>query len=219
MTTFEIGILNVHEGRDRATAAKAVAEIMARHELDAMLLQESGPYLDRLATLPGVRLAAFDRTCGTSILVREGLEVSHVVVLPIGPRWRFRGHWKPRRAVCAAVLDNRLRVVTYHGPAVVQNPINRAAQRLGLRRLVRWLNRRPALPLLMGGDWNDGIGSPVVEQFAHEVGGTLHPGHRIDFAMSRRCEISNVRVLEEGGSDHRLVLLTATTHHQKGTSS
>jgi len=207
--SYTIALYNCHSGRPKDDVRSAVQSIMSKHEVDAMLIQESQHYVPELSSLAGCRMVAHHES-GTGLLVRDGIEVSHIVVLPIGTRWWFRDHRMPRRAICWAVLDDKVRLGSYHGPANVFRMMNRIAQQIGLAKAARWLNRRTALAYAMGGDWNDTLDSTVVARFARATKSNLIAAGHFDYVAVRKCRVTHVRKLDEGGSDHPLVLFTLT---------
>jgi hypothetical protein len=214
------GTLNCKAGRDPRDVKIAVSGILADHDLDFLLVQESAGYVAKLATIPGYRLIIHD-VCGTGILARELVEAKFAHVAPLGIlRWPFaKGgrpvRWHPRRALCAVLLDGWLHAASIHCvPDPDHNLIRRREYNVGMRRLVRWANNRQGHPLVIAGDWNKpgrDTATHSPQWVAEQIGAELEfiPGH-VDYPMWRKCDVDGLRAVDEGGSDHALVLFTVT---------
>jgi hypothetical protein len=214
------GTFNCKAGRDPREVKIAVSGILADHDLDFLLLQESAGYVARLATIPGYRLIINDQ-CGTAILVRELVEAKFAHTVPLGLiRWPFSTgrrptRWHPRRALCVVLLDGWLHAASIHCvPDPEGNLIRRREYVGGMRRLARWANARQGYALLIAGDWNKpgrNMSIHAPQWLAHQIGAELEyiPGH-VDYPMWRKCDVRGLSAHDEGGSDHALVLFTVT---------
>jgi len=214
------GTYNCKAGRVPADVADDVRFLLAEHRLHFLLLQEANHYTAQLSVLPGYRLVIHDK-CGTAILVHDETEAKFAHVTRLGLiRWpyRRRGHplrWHPRRALCAVLLDGWLHAASVHMHPDPEHSIIRDQQYdLGMRRLRRWANNRPALPLVIAGDWNKpgrNMDPLTPRWLAANIGADLEyiVGH-VDYPIVRKCQIANLRTGNKGGSDHAPVLFTIT---------
>jgi len=214
------GTFNCKAGRPASDVKVAVSGILADHRLDFLLLQEANHYVVKMSVIPGFSVIVHDE-CGTAILVRNGVEAKFAHVAPLGIlRWPFAKagrpvRWHVRRALCAVLLDGWLHAASIHCvPDPDHNLIRRREYNVGMRRLVRWANNRPGYPLLIAGDWNKPGRNAAVHSpqwVAERIGADLEfiPGH-VDYPMWRKCDVRSLRAVDEGGSDHALILFTVT---------
>lgn len=213
------GIYNCHQGRHPRELKAEMIRLLVEQHPDFLLLQEANTYTAQLSTLPGYRLAASDQ-CGTALLVRHDVETKWANTHRLGfVPWLFTAKagrplsLHPRRAISYAVLDGWLDAASIHCVPSPLSPLRSPAYNQGMRRMVKWANGRPRRPLLIGGDWNKSHSNPGVYSpswLAAQIGAEIHPvaGRRIDFPMTRRCTVSNLRAAGAYGSDHELILFT-----------
>lgn len=216
MSTLKGGSFNCKMGRPRDEVRTAVRDIVTGHQLDFLLLQEAAPYADVLKTIGGYRLVLPVDKCGTAILVRNGVDASRATVRTLGTRgWLYRLRWHPRRAMPTALLDGWLRVASVHMvPAPDKSPARRTQYNIGAQEIVAWADAREGYAMLLGGDWQlpsvnrSEYGPQWIAGHTRMPLGIWHVPGRVDYALARRCLLTDVQALDEGGSDHDLILFT-----------
>lgn len=206
------GSFNCHAGRDPFAVRKAVIGILARHELDFLALQEADGYTGVLKGLPGYRLVEPTKS-GEALLVRDGALIQGATSYRLGFRpWFYGRKMHPARVMSTAVLDGWLRVGSVH-PVPKPGPRRFSAYAANMRRLARFANDHPNRPLVYVGDWNklptrNGPSTP--SQLAHDTGASIYgpEGALLDYTIARKCTVTDARLLDEGGSDHPLLIFT-----------
>lgn len=210
------GLFNCHAGRPPRLVKAAVQAILEKHEPHFLLLQECTGYATLLSVIPGWRLVLNDE-CGTAVMVRDNTEAkfAHLYRLGFLP-WPFSLGGRPvklhpRRALVSVVVGGWLRVASVHMvPAPDHSQVREIAYNTGCRRLVRWSRDHMRYPQLIGGDWNKPArrtGPNTPSDVARQIGADVRyvEGH-VDYVLARKCVVTNLRALPEGGSDHELIL-------------
>lgn len=212
MTRYRIAIMNLKSGREPNSVKAEVAIFMRKHLVDAALISEGNNYEEKLSSLNRFNYVVHDSKSGSGILVESHLTTASPIVKPLGTFWFYKGRRKPRRAISSCLISKNgarrsLRLISYHGPANIWIKWNLASQRLGLRQLARWVNRRKAFPIFLGGDFNTVISSPDITAFANRVNGSLVQGKYFDFGIVRKCKVVSFQDFHESGSDHPWLVL------------
>lgn len=218
LRTLRAATFNCHQGRDPVEVRRAVEAFCKDHMLHIVALQEANQFIDELRKIPRWKVVGWDE-CGTAIMARKYLQVDHVEVVPVGTdTWPFkRDHNHPVRKMIVCVVEGWLRFNSVHYvPSPDTNPKRQEQYKLGCEMNADWLNKHPFLPLCQAGDWNKvasdrGPATPawVAEQASRPgVPAVLWGTHSVTFPMTRKVRLSNLRVVNEGGSDHPLILFT-----------
>lgn len=216
--------------RDPKARVRKALELMDRHTLDVLLVQEAAPYslelrraardTDGLVYISGTRSGESN----TGILVRdhEPTYVAHLKATPRGWNTVHGGRTAPKY-VPAAVVD-RIKFASVHLPPSTWRgrrfggPKQRvAAYRAHMRSLRLWaITRWRTAPLFIAGDWNAtpahrGTYSPA--WLAGAVKGRIsaprrgtHGKRTIDFAVIRGVEVLAGPSVYSHGGDHDLVV-------------
>lgn len=231
------GAWNLRIGRNPVTVTGEVLSLLTEHDLDWLTVCEANGYLralrGRLAE-HGYALLVDPRDGSardSAVIVRKSLALSGLVDLHRlgGVEWERKPgrpglHWA--RSMSSAVLaDSLARVGAVHlppGPFGPRFPLRRRAHHASLRRLYRigrrWNRRRRdgrPLPWLLPGDWNmtrDVPGtwiSPSPRWLADQLGAEI-TGNGIDYVMHRGCQVSNLRRVDHGTSDHLPLVFDVT---------
>lgn len=217
--TLNGGLFNCRAGRNPRLVKAAVQQIIDDHpDLQFLLLQEAQAYVVLLSLIPGWRVIMHDE-CGTAVMVRNDVEAKFAHTYRLGfLRWPFSlggrpVRWHPRRALVSVVIGGWLRVASIHMVPAPENSMAREiAYDTGCRRLIRWARAHERRPLVIGGDWNKPArrtGANTPSWVAKTIGADVRfiAGH-VDYVLARKCTVSNLRALPEGGSDHELILFT-----------
>lgn len=149
------GTWNVLYGRDTATVRTQVTEVLKRHQLDILCLQEAASYHQVLDTIPGYRMIAFQSGGGHQvILVRSDLQLRRIRPVQLSPRgWRLVGGRGVHRELWATtvLVDGWLWLANLHLPPSVNwtkrgriygPPLRVAAYAAAAGKLVRWARHR-----------------------------------------------------------------------------
>lgn len=171
---LRIGLWNVERDRNRQLVVGQVHDVMALHQLDALLVCEASDYI---AALRAERSLLVRPTAGvtsersgsteTCIVVRPGVDVgSGWIVRLTRAGWiTVRGGRTAPKWMPTVLLDGWLRVAVVHTPPSCRfrngkhgpvGPVRRVAAYVALMRRVRtFARRRPGgRSLLIAGDWN-----------------------------------------------------------------
>jgi hypothetical protein len=166
---LRIGLWNVERDRDPGTVRAEVVDVLALHDLDALLLCEANDYLAELREIRGCELLAYTDEPGqaeTAILIGEHVtSTSSWCPRLTRSGWiTVRGGRTAPKYLPTVLLDGWLRVAVLHAPPSVRyrggrgpaGPVRRVASMVGLMRRTRlFARRRPrARSVLIAGDWN-----------------------------------------------------------------
>ncbi len=231
------GAWNLRIGRNPVKVTGEVLSLLLGNDLDWLTVCEANGYIaalrGRLAEHGYVVLTnEVDGSARDSaVIVRRRLALSGLVELHRlgGVEWERKPgrpglHWA--RSMSSVVLDDSLaRVGAVHlppGPFGPRFPLRRRAFRVAVRRLRqigrRWNQRRRngrPLPWLLPGDWNmrrEQAGSwlsPSPRWLADQLGAEI-TGNGIDYVMHRGCQVSNLRRVDHGTSDHLPLVFDVT---------
>jgi hypothetical protein len=205
---------NCKEGRGAGVIADSVYRILVKHRPLVATLQETRHSIEAITKKVGPEfvVVGFD-ICGTALLVQRDVAFRSARRILLGTEsWTFHGNEQPRRAIEEAIVLG-YRVGSVHMVASPHDNGEREQQyNIGIDRAERYLQAHPRIPDLWIGDWNKTArgeeGSHTPEALARRVGATLYPNHEVVYPMTRGCT-TTMSVLNEGGSDHPLLVGTA----------
>lgn len=214
--TLRGGTFNLLYGRDPARVVEEVWTFLDAGQLGFVCTQETADYVDALRA-SRLRVIGSGETC---IVVHPRVKVRARRRFSYGDGWTtIRGGHHPPVVMWQALLDDWLTVRSVHLPTPsdwqggrLDAPPERADDlRAASRGLVRYLRQGGAR--IAAGDYNEppetrGVFSP--HWIASETGSAIDApvkgsGHgRIDYVLSRGCEVNGVRVVRGSGerSDH-----------------
>lgn len=229
--TLKGGTFNLEHGRDPDTVKLEVVNLLEKHHLDFLCVQEASDYKHILENVSGyvyvVGVTAGGKDNG--ILVKRRIKQDRVYFYTFGNGWTtVRGGHHPETSQNQVRLDGWLYIRCIHLPTPSDwrtgkpvGPANRLDDLIsavkGLRNYFRWPCIRNAR--IAAGDWNeppetDGEYSPqwiARKSKANTVAPTSKAGHgRIDWVMYKGCSIRNIvkdTDIKEA-SDHEPVVFT-----------
>jgi endonuclease/exonuclease/phosphatase family protein len=206
-----LGSFNCHMGRPEDLVYDAVAGILHQHHPRALAIQEGWPYLHVFNDLPGYHPLGFNPS-GTGILVRDDVRHTRLQLVPLGDQpWTFRGNVHVPRQMPVVLLNNRQWFASIHGVPYALGDERLAEYQEGSRRIVAWSNAHAGRPQILIGDWNklpSEEGKFTPDWVAGQIGGNTWRTREVVFPITRGCNVTQLEVLDEGGSDHPLILIT-----------
>lgn len=226
-TTMRGGTYNCEIGRDPEKVAKFVEHAARSQNLDFLQLQEISGYHRALEKIPGYHLVTFPGSKDhgeTGVLVKDDLKAQLPRSLQSDEGWtNVRGGVAQPRAATKVTLGGWLDVVSLHAPPGIDwknghavGPEQRIKSYGSLMEKLRDAARTAIAKgraVLLGGDWNEGArtgGKWSPSWLASQAGLHKDATGRIDWEMSHGARVTDMRVRDSGGSDHRLVTFTVS---------
>lgn len=222
-TTYTVAVYNLKVGN--AAHRKRQAQYLARygdqHGIDIWLLCEAIGYGAELRSLTGYQAFHFRRWAhsdNTAILVRRGIPTVDPWLIRMARTWprpRFPGT-HPARTFATVRVPGFARLAAIHFPSV-KGASEGKGQRVAAyiesgNRLVTFAeNVDPKVPLLIGGDWNEGAGEAGTwkpKAIAARAGLRSWSKGGIDYPMTRGLVVSDMVEdrRDKGHTDHGYVL-------------
>lgn len=222
-TTYTVAVYNLKVGN--AAHRKRQAQYLARygdqHGIDIWLLCEAIGYGAELRSLSGYKSFHFRKWAhsdNTAILVRRGIPTVDPWLIRMARTWprpRFPGT-HPARTFATVRVPGFARLAAIHFPSVKGAPEGKG-QRVAAyveagNRLVTFAeNVDPKVPLLIGGDWNEGAGEAGTwkpKAIAARAGLRSWSKGGIDYPMTRGLVVSDMVEdrRDKGHTDHGYVL-------------
>ena len=207
-----LGSFNCHMGRPEDQVYDAVNGILTKHHPRALSIQEGWPYLPAFNDLAGYHAIGFNPS-GTGILVRDDVHHSRLQLVSLGDNpWTFRDREHVPRKMPVVRLANQLWFASIHAVPYAMGRERLAEYQEGSRRIVRWSNNHKQRQQVLIGDWNKlptETGPFTPDWVAGQIGGTWWRTREVCFPITRNCKlVDDPQVLDEGGSDHPLILIT-----------
>ena len=206
-----LGSFNCHMGRTEDDVFNAVAGILHKHRPRALAIQEGWPYRPAFGDLPGYHPLGFNPS-GTGFLIRNDIKASRLQLVPLGDNpWTFREREHVPRQMPVVLLNNRQWFASIHAVPYALGGERLAEYQEGSRRIVRWSTAHKLRQQILIGDWNKlptEHGDYTPSWVAGQIGASMWHTREVVYPLTRRCKVTDLQVLDEGGSDHPLILIT-----------